>query len=566
MKAGIIGYGLGKDALDGRWHSITRDIEQDIKKVAPQFDIASISTILVRGNGAITDIKLLVKSPLEVTQANEWEIFDNDPSGAEVKRVNDTEKGNVTETSGEGLLNGYKYSGQYGSIESEDRPFITWDMKFDQLFEVITLVQTDTIARYIHYVPKAADYVEQKDGDLYIGLGETTTDNRWHTITRDLTADVKLINKDAKYVFCKEVLLRGSGKIGNIAFSHDNNDYSFLSSASAVASIVLGQFDFSHNLKNLWDVDSKSMIGLNNPYGVVVGTDNVLYVSDTNNNRILIWDKIPKSSAVQAEIVFYPDKLKRPTGLFVTDKLFFVADTDNDRVLVFKLPVDELSKPLMEINNLKSPRGVFYDGVKLFIADTGNNRVLVWNSFPAKGTTPFDVVLGQSSIDKFDSNRGRGKSNFNTMFYPSSIYSDGKSLYVSDTGNNRIIVFNQIPTMNGWHADGVIGQKDFESNEPNRGDKKPSSKTMNHPGFLTIDNGRLFVSDGKNNRVLIFNNEVKENNSAEGVIGQYGFGLASINGPRNMPGPGTLFLPGNVCIHDGVIFIADSFNNRVLIY
>ena len=243
-----------------------------------------------------------------------------------------------------------------------------------------------------------------------------------------------------------------------------------------------------------------------------------------------------------------------------------MADTDNNRVLVFKLPVDELSKPMMEINGLKSPRCVCYDGVKLFIADTGNNRVLVWNNLPVNGSIPFDVVLGQSSVDKFDSNRGRGRSNFNTMFMPSSLYSDGKSLYVADTGNNRILIFNQIPTMNGWHADVVIGQKDFNSNEPNGGQKKPSSQAMNHPGFLTINDGRLFVSDDKNNRVLIFENANKENNSAEGVIGQPGFSTSYINGPTNISGPGTLFLPGNVFINDGVIFVADSFNNRILIY
>ncbi|MEI6092252.1 MAG: NHL repeat-containing protein, partial [bacterium] len=498
---GIISYGLGKETIDGRWNVITRDVEQDIKKLVPSMDISSVSAFLVRGNGQITDIKLLAESPIGSDLAKDWSVYDNEPKGAEIKKVNDVEKGDVVETYGDGVLNGYKYTGFSGNVESDGRPFISLDMKFSEPFDVALLLQTDTIARYIHYVPKPVDFVEQKDGELYIGVGDTFTDNRWHTIYRDLDSDIKLINKTSKYAFCQELLLRGSGKIGKILFFSDNINES-TASASAVASVAIGQFDLARNLKNLWDLDVPSPSSLFNPSGVAVDDDGLLYVSDTGNNRVLVWNKIMKTSGVESDITFFTGKLKVPTDLFIKDKKLFIADTGNNRVLVFKLPLTEEAVPLLVLSNLKKPAGVFYDGTKLFVADTGNNRVLIWNTLPNDGKVPFDVVLGQSSASRFESNKGSENANYNTMNKPSSVYSDGKTLYISDTGNNRILVFKQIPTMDGWHADLVIGQNNFTSNKANMGAKKPTAETLNQPKHLTISEGRLFVADSRNNRVL----------------------------------------------------------------
>jgi len=44
---------------------------------------------------------------------------------------------------------------------------------------------------------------------------------------------------------------------------------------------------------------------------------------------------------------------------------------------------------------LNHPMGVATDGVRLFVADTCNNRVLIWNSIPTTNYAPADVVVGQ---------------------------------------------------------------------------------------------------------------------------------------------------------------------------
>ncbi len=44
---------------------------------------------------------------------------------------------------------------------------------------------------------------------------------------------------------------------------------------------------------------------------------------------------------------------------------------------------------------MRGPQGVWIQGSKLFVADTQNNRVLIWNTIPTQNNQPADVVLGQ---------------------------------------------------------------------------------------------------------------------------------------------------------------------------
>ena len=45
-------------------------------------------------------------------------------------------------------------------------------------------------------------------------------------------------------------------------------------------------------------------------------------------------------------------------------------------------------------SNLRAPQGVWFQNGKFFVADTQNNRVMIWNSVPTKNNQPADVVLG----------------------------------------------------------------------------------------------------------------------------------------------------------------------------
>jgi len=93
------------------------------------------------------------------------------------------------------------------------------------------------------------------------------------------------------------------------------------------------------------------------------------------------------------------------------------------------------------------PMEVATDGTHLLLADTRNNRILIWDSLPT-GNTPPDLVLGQQN---FDSNApGQG---LDQMDWPVAVSAADGKVVVADTYNNRILIWNSFPTRNGQPAD-----------------------------------------------------------------------------------------------------------------
>jgi len=136
------------------------------------------------------------------------------------------------------------------------------------------------------------------------------------------------------------------------------------------------------------------------------------------------------------------------------------------------------------------PSGLSSDGTKLIMADTWNNRVLIWNTAPASARAP-DLVLGQSNFTTNDAGRGRGQMN-----WPVSTSTDGTRLVVTDTMNDRILIWNTFPTTNGQPADLVL-----------EGDKsRPSKSRIEWPWGVWTDGRRLAVSNTAISSVLIWNN------------------------------------------------------------
>ena len=52
-----------------------------------------------------------------------------------------------------------------------------------------------------------------------------------------------------------------------------------------------------------------------------------------------------------------------------------------------------------------------------------------------------------------------------TLSFPRFALSDGQRLFVADGGNDRVLVFNQIPSQNGQAGDFIIGQIGGEINQ-----------------------------------------------------------------------------------------------------
>ncbi|MEP3210879.1 MAG: hypothetical protein ABJN95_16950 [Maribacter sp.] len=172
-----------------------------------------------------------------------------------------------------------------------------------------------------------------------------------------------------------------------------------------------------------------------------------------------------------------------------------------------------------------APRGVFTANNHLFISDTGRNRVFIWNNIPTSEYQEPDVVLGQLEIEDTGRNSG-GSVTASTLHYPSGIWSNGKVLIVGDAWNHRVLIWNTLPTKNGQAADVVLGQADFKSNLTNyKGiGNDPSSQTLNWPYGVFSDGQCLWIADTGNRRILFYNEIPKSNFAkADKVIGKPDF-------------------------------------------
>ena len=175
-----------------------------------------------------------------------------------------------------------------------------------------------------------------------------------------------------------------------------------------------------------------------------------------------------------------------------------------------------------EQNPFLAPRGVFVANNKLFVSDTGQNRVFIWNTIPTTIFQEPDVILGQLEVEDSGRNSG-GEVTASTLQYPSGLWSDGKQLIVADAWNHRVLVWHSIPNKNGQPADVILGQPNFSTNLPNvKGiGNDPSSKTLNWPYGLFSDGKSLWIADTGNRRILFYKNIPTENyTSADKVIGK----------------------------------------------
>ncbi|HEY6298491.1 MAG TPA: hypothetical protein VIW95_02515 [Candidatus Binatus sp.] len=285
---------------------------------------------------------------------------------------------------------------------------------------------------------------------------------------------------------------------------------------------MLGQSNFKNrNFGN-------SSTSFDSPTATFVAGSQLL-MNDFGNNRVLIWKKLPTKTNTPADLVVGQTDLtannsatsqsglsEPETGLFVANGKLLVADRDNNRIMIWNsIPTANgapanvvIGQPDFISNQaattqtgLGEPEGLWSDGTKLAVADFDNNRVLIWNSIPTTNGAPADVVVGQPDFISFDSPDPPTAQSLNQ---PGGVASDGTRLYVEDSRNNRILVFNTFPTANNPTADIVLGQADFTHGLSNAGNSMPSAQTLSFPFGISLVGTQLIVDDESNNRFLIF--------------------------------------------------------------
>ncbi|MFA5551083.1 MAG: hypothetical protein WDA03_05645 [Trueperaceae bacterium] len=286
----------------------------------------------------------------------------------------------------------------------------------------------------------------------------------------------------------------------------------------AAADFVLGKQDFL-------DADSTIDAATFDGPQTLESDGERLYVLNYSASRILVYSSLPTTSGAAADhVIGQPDfvtgdwgtsstRLSYPESFTIAGGRLIVVDTDNSRVLIWNSVPTEIDTPADLVlgqadmnsggsngggaaaaNTLYYPSDAWSDGTRLAVTDHSNHRVLIWNAFPTADNQPADVVLGQP--DFLTTANGLGAS---SLYYPYSVFSNGNQLFVADSDNNRVLVWNSFPTSNGQAADLVLGQVDFESDANALG-----ASGLWFPTGVYVHGNSLFVTDNDNNRYLVF--------------------------------------------------------------
>jgi len=297
--------------------------------------------------------------------------------------------------------------------------------------------------------------------------------------------------------------------------------------SGADAEAVIGQVNFSG------EFPGTSATKFRSPYGVHVDGSGRLWVADSGNSRVLMFQNASTlGNGAAADLVLgKPDfttfssmpgppsalKMDIPRAVFVdaADNLW-VVDLGFSRVLKFAAvsglangapATTVLGQPNFTTAGIypggagmRVPQGVTVDGSgRLWVADTYNHRILRFDNAASLGNgAAASAVLGQANLTS-----GASGATARNLAYPYDVKTDlSGTLYVSDGENHRVLLFQTAASKaNGAAADGVIGQPDFTTNTAGTTDQNLNATEI---GLASDGAGHLWITDPGNNRVLRF--------------------------------------------------------------
>ncbi len=171
------------------------------------------------------------------------------------------------------------------------------------------------------------------------------------------------------------------------------------------------------------------------------------------------------------------------------------------------------------------PNGLASDGQNLVVCDRFNNRVLVWNTAPENWNDLPDLVLGQPDFDSNDP--GRGKDQLN---WPGNASAAANGvLAVADTDNDRILIWKNPPTENAQAADLTI---ELPAISP-----PGAAQTWGWPWGVWTDGTRLAAVATSGHALLFWNALPTTDNQAP----DYVIDLPEFGTPRNISTDGSTF-------------------------
>ncbi|KAL0481426.1 NHL repeat-containing protein [Acrasis kona] len=313
-----------------------------------------------------------------------------------------------------------------------------------------------------------------------------------------------------------------------------------------------------------------SSASLSAPNGVAIDVNNnIVYVADTNNNRVrTIRSGIISTSVGTGYLSYYGDgtnvlanvRFNGPAGMLLDNNILYVADQSNYRVRALNLATNVTTSITgtgitgssgdggdAASAQMTYPRGLAIYNDLFLIADYSGNRIRAINHT----TNVITTLAGAGSVT--DDNSAFAVTR---LFSPSSLTTDYPNNIViyADTLNNRIRILNftsgNISTLAG------TGTGNYN------GDNIAATKAnLQSPIGVALDslNNIVYIADYNNHRIRAVNR------TSGNITTVAGTGQSGYNGDNIAATSARLFGPAGVAVDtvNNILYIADASNQRI---
>lgn len=278
------------------------------------------------------------------------------------------------------------------------------------------------------------------------------------------------------------------------------------------------------------------------PMGVAVGKGQRIYVTDSGNNRVCVFDSDGRfefefgrfgvaKPAAGVDATYEPGDLNYPVGIDTDDDgNVYVASFYNDSIEVF----DAQGKPLRRFpdpNAITGEGGSGHQGLGIAVTDVAvhEDRVYATDKYQVLVFTKDGVLLRQW---------GKPGSGAHGLDHPNGIAvsGDGRTVYVSDANNSRVTAFTPEGKIR-WQVGGA--SEDMSA---------PTGSELQLPrGLAVMPNGSVLVADAFGFELVRISEDGK-------IVARYG---------ERGSQPGSWNFVNDVCSLRGYVVAADKGNGRV---
>lgn len=278
------------------------------------------------------------------------------------------------------------------------------------------------------------------------------------------------------------------------------------------------------------------------PMGVAVGRSNRIYVTDSQNNRVCVFDAQGRflfefggfgiaKPAPGARSTYEPGLLNYPVGIDTDDEgNVYVASFRNDTIEVF----DPEGEPLRQFPDPQVPTGrgsSGYRGGGIAVTDVAVSRDRV---YATDAYQVFVFTLEGELLDQW----GKPGIEPGDLDHPNglAVSGNGKAVYVSDSNHNRVTAFTPDGTVL-WQVGEISG-----------GIEDTTTRDLELPrGLSVLADGSVLVADAFAFTLVRISSEGE-------IIGRYG--------ERGVD-PGQFNFSNDVESFRGFIAVADKENGRL---